>query len=105
MWKPLAVALAAGLLAGCGAVPALQGSPASPQANQVTTPATPGPWDPPLANPAPAAVGGADGVGFTCWNAYGFPEPQSSAVCAPGWGGRPPEHPLPTGDPSGGIVP
>lgn len=104
MWKPLTVLAVTGLLAGCGAVPALQGSPGRVGGDQA--PQTPaGVWVPPLPVPAPAAVGGADGVGYTCWDAYGNPQPQASPTCATGWGGRPPEHPLPTGNPNTGIVP
>jgi hypothetical protein len=111
MWKSVSIIVATGaVLAGCGA-PALDPGPA-PQATAQEAPAlvgnppTASAWDPPLDQPASAAIGGADGVGFTCWDAYGNPLPQDSPTCAPGWGGRPPEHPLPIDDlGSGGIVP
>jgi hypothetical protein len=109
MWKPLTIVLATGVLAGCGAVPALRGAPAVQAPSHAnTTPATttppPPPWVPPLANPAPAAPA-SDGSGYVCWDAYGNPQPQASPTCPSGWGGRPPEHPLAPGDPNTGIVP
>lgn len=112
MWKTFTIAIAAGgaILAGCGGAPTVsQGPAAAPQAvAHAAVASTPeqSPWEPALPQPAPAAVGGADGVGYMCWDAFGNPLPQDSATCAPGWGGRTPEHPLSIDDlGSGGIVP
>ena len=107
MWKLVTVAVVAVALAGCGVsqiVPAQGASSGSSQDSPSTDPA-PSPWVPALTDPVIAAPGGADGVGYMCWNAYGSPLNQESPICPPGWGGRPPEHPLPTGDPGEGSTP
>src|SRR5262245_30725029 len=62
------------------------------------------PWDPPLPTPAPARELGPGS--YVCFNAQGYPFPQDSPTCPDGWGGRPPEHPLPVdGSPGVGALP
>lgn len=85
---------------------------ASPVVLTVAPAAPQGPWQPSLATdhepaapikinwtgaPGPSSPDGIDG--YQCWDKYGYPVPQpkSQPTCPPGWGGRPPEHPVPTG--------
>jgi hypothetical protein len=83
-------------------MPVVVAQPAAPQ--QTQAPAAPivapviqpsAPWMPALATdhePAAPTMGQ-----WICWNDHGYPLGQTTPTCPEGWGGRPPENPLPVG--------